>query len=64
MIIIDYSFRNHISTISSDAKNMAADVRNFVLSIVQKHGGLGEAEALQYVKKMESQKRYSADVWS
>lgn len=43
---------------------MAADVRNFVLSIVQKHGGLGEAEALQYVKKMESQKRYSADVWS
>lgn len=43
---------------------MAADVRNFVLGIVQKNGGLSEAEALQYVKKMEAQKRYSADVWS
>lgn len=43
---------------------MATDVRAFVLGIVQKHGGLSETEALQYVKKMESQKRYSADVWS
>lgn len=48
----------------SDAKSMAADVRNFVMGIVQKHGGLSETEATQYVKKMESQKRYSSDVWS
>lgn len=48
----------------SDAKNMATDVRSFVLSIVQKHGGLDEAASVQYVKKMEAQKRYSADVWS
>lgn len=43
---------------------MAADVRTFVTGIVQKHGGLSETDALQYVKKMEAQKRYSADVWS
>lgn len=43
---------------------MAADVRSFIMSIVQKHGGLDETAAVQYVKKMEAQKRYSADVWS
>lgn len=43
---------------------MAADVRNFVTSIVQQHGGLSAADALLYVKKMEAQKRYSSDVWS
>jgi NADPH-ferrihemoprotein reductase len=49
---------------SSDAKNMATDVRNILLNIVKTKGNMSENEAQQYIKKMETQKRYSADVWS
>lgn len=48
----------------SDAKNMATDVRNILLKVLQTKGNMSESEATQYVKKMEAQKRYSADVWS
>lgn len=48
----------------SDAKNMANDVRNILLNIIKTKGNMDEAGALQYLKKMEAQKRYSADVWS
>lgn len=48
----------------SDAKNMANDVRNILLNIIKTKGNMDEASALQYLKKMEAQKRYSADVWS
>lgn len=43
---------------------MATDVRNILLNIVKTKGNMNDAEAQQYVKKMEAQKRYSADVWS
>lgn len=48
----------------SDAKNMATDVRNILLNIIKTKGNMTENDALQYLKKMEAQKRYSADVWS
>lgn len=48
----------------SDAKNMAVDVRNILVKILTTKGNMSEADALQYLKKMEAQKRYSADVWS
>lgn len=50
--------------ICGDAKNMATDVRNILLKVIRTKAGLSETEAQQYVKKMEAQKRYSADVWS
>ncbi|XP_052900723.1 NADPH--cytochrome P450 reductase isoform X1 [Anopheles moucheti] len=50
--------------ICGDAKNMATDVRNILLKVIRSKGGLSETEAQQYIKKMEAQKRYSADVWS
>lgn len=50
--------------ICGDAKNMATDVRNILLNVIKTKGGMSEADAQQYIKKMESQKRYSADVWS
>lgn len=50
--------------ICGDAKNMATDVRNILLKVLQGKGNMSESEAQQYVKKMEAQKRYSADVWS
>lgn len=43
---------------------MAVDVRNIVLKTIQEKGGRTESEAVQFVKKLESMKKYSADVWS
>lgn len=47
-----------------DAKNMAVDVRNLVLRAIIEKGGKTETDAIQYLKKLESMKKYSADVWS
>lgn len=43
---------------------MAVDVRNIILKTVQVKGGRTEEEAVQFLKKLESMKKYSADVWS
>lgn len=43
---------------------MAVDVRNILTKILSTKGNLSESEAVQYIKRMETQKRYSADVWS
>jgi len=50
--------------VCGDAKMMAKDVRNIVKEISQEHGGMSSTEAETFVKKLETQKRYSADVWS
>uniref|UniRef100_A0A1A9UHQ5 NADPH--cytochrome P450 reductase n=1 Tax=Glossina austeni TaxID=7395 RepID=A0A1A9UHQ5_GLOAU len=50
--------------ICGDAKNMAVDVRNILVKILKTKGNMNEPDAVQYLKKMEAQKRYSADVWS
>lgn len=43
---------------------MARDVHNILLKVVQEKGNMTEMEAADYIKKMDSQKRYSTDVWS
>lgn len=48
----------------SDARNMAKDVHNIILDVIQELGQKSKSEAEAYIKKMESQRRYSADVWS
>lgn len=48
----------------SDAKNMARDVHNILLKVVMEKGNMSEHDASNYIKKMDSQKRYSSDVWS
>ncbi len=50
--------------VCGDAKMMAKDVHNIVEEVVRDHGGLSQEEAEAFVKKMDQQKRYSADVWS
>jgi len=50
--------------VCGDAKMMAKDVRNIILELCKTNGGLSDTEADAYVKKLETQKRYSADVWS
>lgn len=47
-----------------DAKNMARDVHNILLKVVMEKGKMSESDAADYIKKMDSQKRYSSDVWS
>nr|NP_001351901.1 NADPH--cytochrome P450 reductase 2 [Orussus abietinus] len=50
--------------ICGDARNMARDVHNILLKVVMERGKMTEMEATSYIKKMDSQKRYSSDVWS
>lgn len=50
--------------ICGDARNMARDVRDIILSTIQEKGNKTPSEADVYFKKMETQRRYSADVWS
>lgn len=56
--------RSDLWSLFRDAKNMATDVRNILLNIIKTKGNMSDSEAQQYIKKMETQKRYSADVWS
>lgn len=50
--------------VCGDARNMARDVHNILLKVVMDRGNMSELDAANYIKKMESQKRYSSDVWS
>nr|XP_022918376.1 NADPH--cytochrome P450 reductase isoform X1 [Onthophagus taurus] len=50
--------------ICGDARHMANDVRNVVIKVLMQKGNMSEQEAAAYLKKMETQKRLSADVWS
>ncbi|NP_001303631.1 NADPH--cytochrome P450 reductase [Cimex lectularius] len=50
--------------VCGDARTMAHDVHGILLKVFQEQGKMTEAEAQAYLKKMEVQKRYSADVWS
>ncbi|CAH1100163.1 unnamed protein product [Psylliodes chrysocephalus] len=50
--------------ICGDAKSMALDVRSILTKILQEKGQMTEEQATAYLKKMETQKRLSADVWS
>lgn len=43
---------------------MARDVHNILLKVVMEKGNMSDKEAAAYIKKMDSQKRYSSDVWS
>ncbi|XP_026757626.2 NADPH--cytochrome P450 reductase isoform X2 [Galleria mellonella] len=56
--------RNGHFYVCGDAKNMAVDVRNILLKAVQEKGGRTEVEAAQFLKKLDSMKKYSSDVWS
>ncbi|RLU18700.1 hypothetical protein DMN91_009057 [Ooceraea biroi] len=72
----DYLYRGELEEVDSctrrlagssrtrDARNMARDVHNILLKVVMERGNMTELAAAEYIKKMESQKRYSTDVWS
>lgn len=43
---------------------MASDVRNIIIKILVDKTQMTEQQAQAYLKKMETQKRLSSDVWS
>ncbi|RUS72053.1 hypothetical protein EGW08_020182 [Elysia chlorotica] len=50
--------------ICGDAKNMAKEVHGVLVKILTSKGSMSEADAEDYIKKLQSKGRYSADVWS
>lgn len=42
---------------------MAKEVRKVLLDIIATKGNMDEASALQFLTKMEAEKKYLADVW-
>uniref|UniRef100_A0A914VWA6 NADPH--cytochrome P450 reductase n=1 Tax=Plectus sambesii TaxID=2011161 RepID=A0A914VWA6_9BILA len=50
--------------VCGDARNMARDVQAMFIKIAMELGGKTEEEATKFIKELERQKRYQADVWS
>lgn len=50
--------------VCGDARNMARDVHNLLVTIVKENAGISENEATDYVKRLSAKGRYSVDVWS
>ncbi len=49
--------------ICGDEKNMAHDVHNTIISIIEKEGGMSREKAEDYLAYMQQQKRYQRDVY-
>jgi sulfite reductase (NADPH) flavoprotein alpha-component len=49
--------------ICGDEKNMAHDVHNTLLEIIEIEGGLSREQAVEYLAEMQQQKRYQRDVY-
>lgn len=49
--------------ICGDEKNMAHDVHNTLLEIIEKEGGMSPDKAIEYLAEMQQQKRYQRDVY-
>ncbi|MGK5593947.1 MAG: diflavin oxidoreductase [Parachlamydiaceae bacterium] len=49
--------------VCGDAKHMAKDVEQTLLTIIMQHGSLSEEGAKAYLKKLRSEKRYLRDIY-
>jgi len=49
--------------VCGDEKRMAHDVHAALVTILQQEGGLGSEEAVEYLKRMQQEKRYQRDVY-
>nr|CAG4643053.1 EOG090X027R [Ilyocryptus agilis] len=50
--------------VCGDARNMARDVHDIIIDLCCQYGQMSTSDAQAFVKKLETQRRYSADVWS
>lgn len=64
VFLIGLYFRILVFLYFSDARHMAREVHDVVRGIIIEKGKMSAEAADKYLKKMDSQKRYSADVWS
>ena len=58
-----YLERGAIFYVCGDAERMAPDVDSALQKIIQEHGNKSEAEAIEYVNELKSNKRYRRDVY-
>ncbi|MEH6987668.1 assimilatory sulfite reductase (NADPH) flavoprotein subunit [Cytobacillus firmus] len=49
--------------ICGDEKNMAHDVHNTLIDIIEKEGGMSREQAVEYLADMQKNKRYQRDVY-
>jgi sulfite reductase (NADPH) flavoprotein alpha-component len=49
--------------VCGDAKHMAGDVQNALLSIIRQHGGMNAERAREYVNDLKRTRRYQRDVY-
>jgi sulfite reductase (NADPH) flavoprotein alpha-component len=49
--------------VCGDATKMAKDVDQALHTLIQKHGNLNTAKAVEYVKNLKKEKRYLRDVY-
>ncbi|MED4205024.1 assimilatory sulfite reductase (NADPH) flavoprotein subunit [Neobacillus mesonae] len=49
--------------VCGDEKNMAHDVHNTLLKIIEKEGGISPEQAVEYLSNLQQQKRYQRDVY-
>jgi sulfite reductase (NADPH) flavoprotein alpha-component len=49
--------------VCGDEKKMAHDVHAALATILEQEGGLGSDEAIEYLKRMQQEKRYQRDVY-
>ncbi len=51
-------------SLNSDARKMARDVHDMLLETIREQGEKTTEQALSVIKRLETQKRYQADVWT
>ena len=61
--IYEWLSQGAVFYICGDAKNMAKDVEETLLSILKEHGGMSDEAAAQYLKTMQREQRYLKDVY-
>ena len=49
--------------VCGDAKHMAGDVHQALLSVLRENGGMDNEKAAQFMQELEEAERYQKDVW-
>ena len=49
--------------VCGDAKHMAGDVHQSLLSILHENGGMDSKRAAQFMQELEESEHYQKDVW-
>ena len=67
ILVFGYILHNYTTSVHyayRDARNMARDVHNTLIDIVEKYGKMETVAATEYIKKLQKRGRYLQDVWT